>query len=46
MIDVGTYFINGLQVRAESTMNAEYSSIHDRAQCQIIEHLATPPPNI
>ena len=41
-----THLVNGLQVRAKSTMNAEHAAVHDRPQGEIIKDLATPPPNV
>lgn len=38
--------IYALQVRAESTVYAENASIDYRAQCEIIEDFAAPPPDV
>lgn len=38
--------VNGLQVRAEPTVNAEDPAIHDRPQGKIIKDLATPSPDV
>ena len=44
--DGKTHLIDDLQVWAESTVNAEYSPIHDCTQGQIIKDLTTPSPNV
>ena len=45
-MDGGAHLVNGLQVRTQSAMNAEYPTVHDRPQCQVVEHFATPSPNV
>jgi hypothetical protein len=41
-----TYLIDLCQVWTESTMHAEHAAVHERAKCEVVEHLAAPTPDV
>lgn len=38
--------VNGLQVRTESTVDAEHPPVYDRPQGEVVKDFAAPPPHV
>lgn len=43
---VRIYLVDSLQIWRQAAMYAEYSTIYDRAESEIVEHLAAPAPHV